>query len=152
MLAMAGDGTTSRGAGGAAAAEPPSYEIVKSAPPATVGSPSNASIGAVALNGWSVSAEMPITLSVKADRGLALVKTTLVRADLVALSKDRFRFDVDFAVASAGRKLITADASFVVCRDNTCKLVRETVVVEVEASPPPPPLKRPRARSAKPKG
>jgi len=135
-------------------AEAPSYEITKSAPPATAGSPSNASIGALALNGWSINAETPITLWLRADRGLALVKTQLARPDLVALSKDRFRFDVDFAVESAGKKTITAETTFVVCRDKICKPIKETVVVEVAAGPPPPPLrparKRPRPGSVRP--
>jgi hypothetical protein len=124
-----------------AGAEAPTHEIQKVAPRATVGTPGKASVTVQGKNGWHVNAEAPITLSLKADPGLELPKAKLARADLSHSSLESARFDVPFSATAEGKKTITCEARFVMCQEQACKPVKETVALEVEvaaaAAPPP---------------
>ena len=122
----------------AEAAEPAFYAIEKSAKDATVGTASTASVAVVGKNGWHVNAEAPITLTLVADPGVALAKGKLTRADLAETSLERARFDLAFTPSTPGKKKITGDARFVMCQEQACKPVKESVVLEVavaETSP-----------------
>jgi hypothetical protein len=122
----------------AAAAEPAFYAIVKESKGARAGTPALASVAIVGKNGWHVNAEAPIVLSLVADPGVALVKSKLTRGDLAESSLERARFDIAFTASAAGRKAITGDARFVMCQEQACKPVRETVTLEVAVAEPGP--------------
>lgn len=129
------------GAPGAARADAPTHEIQKAAPAATVGAPGRASLTVLGKNGWHVNEEAPITVALKADDGVDLPKPKLSRADLAQSTKESARFDIPFSASAAGKKTITAEARFVMCQEQMCKPVKETVAFEVEvataAAPPP---------------
>jgi hypothetical protein len=116
---------------GASAAEPAFYAIEKSTKDATAGTASTASVAVVGKNGWHVNAEAPITLTLVADPGVTLAKGKLTRADLAETSLERARFDVAFTPSAPGKKKITGDARFVMCQEQACKPVKESVVLEV---------------------
>jgi hypothetical protein len=115
----------------ASAAEPAFYAIEKSAKDTTAGTASTASVAVVGKNGWHVNAEAPITLTLVADPGVTLAKGKLTRADLAETSLERARFDVAFTPSAPGKKKITGDARFVMCQEQACKPVKESVVLEV---------------------
>lgn len=118
-------------AGAARAAEPAFYAIEKSATAATIGAASTASVSVVGKNGWHVNAEAPITLTLVAEPGVALAKGKLTRGDLAASSLERARFDIAFTPSTPGTKKITGDARFVMCQEQACKPVKESVILEV---------------------
>ena len=120
-------------------ADEKSYEIQKSAPQATVGVAALASVTVLGKNGWHVNEEAPITVSVKADSGVALPKAKLARADLAQSSKQSARFDIPFLASAPGKKTITAEARFVMCQEQACKPVKETVAMEIDVAASPTP-------------
>jgi hypothetical protein len=115
-----------------ALAEAPTYEIRKTAAPATAGAPSTVSVTVVGKNGWHVNGEAPITATVKADPGIELQKAKLTRADLAETSKESARFDIPYSAAEAGKRTITAQTRFVMCQEQACKPASETVAFEVD--------------------
>jgi len=129
-------------AAGTAGAEERIYEIQKSAPHATVGVPATASVTVQGKNGWHVNQEAPITVTAKADSGIDLPKAKQGRADLAQSSQQSARFDIPFSATAAGKKTITAETRFVMCQEQACKPVKETVALEVDvataAAPPSP--------------
>jgi len=137
----------------AARADAATHEIQKAAPATTVGNPGRATLKVVGKNGWHVNGEAPITVAVKADTGVDLPKPKLTRADLAESTKESARFEIPFSASAAGKKVITADARFVMCMEQACKPVHETVAFEVDvaapAPPPPPPTAAKSKRSAK---
>jgi hypothetical protein len=127
---------------GRARADEATYEIRKTAAPATAGAASTVSVTVVGKNGWHVNDEAPITATVKADPGVELPKPKLTRADLAESTKQSARFDIPFSAAEAGKKTITAQTRFVMCQEQACKPASETVAFNVDvqaaAAPPPP--------------
>ncbi|MEO8214831.1 MAG: hypothetical protein ABI560_16640, partial [Myxococcales bacterium] len=87
-----------------------------------------------AKNGWHVNEQAPITLMAKADSGVELPKAKLTRADLTQSTKDEARFELPFTATTAGNKTITAETRFVVCQEQACKPMKETVALEVEVT------------------
>jgi hypothetical protein len=139
-----------------AGAEPPTHEIQKSAPRATVGVASTASVTVQGRNGWHVNQDAPITVTAKADPGVDLPKPKQGRHDLAQSSKESARFDIPFSATAAGKKTITAETRFVMCQEQACKPVKETVALEIDvaaasAAAPAPganPAKKSKARPA----
>jgi hypothetical protein len=122
----------------ARASDGETYTIEQNAAPIAVGVPGKASLTVVGKNGWHVNADAPITVALKADEGVALARSKMTRADLVESSKERARFEVGFTSATAGKKQILADTRFVMCQEQACKPVKETVTLVVavaEAGP-----------------
>lgn len=119
---------------GAASAADKTYEIEKSATPAKVGAAGKASLTVQGKNGWHVNEEAPITLTLKADEGIALPKTKLARADLAQSTKDAAKFEIPFSASASGKKTITAEARFVMCQEQACKPEKETVSLEVQVA------------------
>lgn len=122
--------------GARARAEEVTYEIKKTAVPATAGVASNVSVTVVGKNGWHVNEEAPITAAVKADPGVTLPKAKLTRADLAESTKQSARFDIPFSAAEPGKKTITAQTRFVMCQEQACKPASETVAFEIDVQAP----------------
>jgi hypothetical protein len=138
--------------GRARASDGETYSIEQHAAESAVGAPGKASLTVVGKNGWHVNADAPITVSLVADEGIALSKSKMTRGDLVESSKERARFEVGFTSATAGKKKITADTRFVMCQEQACKPVKETVTLTVAIAEPPPattPALRPNHKAAK---
>ncbi|MES1172101.1 MAG: hypothetical protein ABUL77_02600 [Bacteroidota bacterium] len=120
--------------GRVARAEAPTHAISKTAPQATVGVAAKASVTVQGLNGWHVNGDAPITLTAKAEPGVELPKPKLARADLAQSTKETARFDIPFSASTAGKKTITAEARFVMCQEQACKPVKETVALEIDVA------------------
>jgi len=116
-------------------AESAPYEIQKTVGKATTGGTGTATLTVVGRNGWHVNDQAPITVSLKGDSGVDLPKPKLSRADLAQSSKESARFDIAFSATSEGKKTITAETKFVMCMEQACKPVKETVALEVEVAP-----------------
>jgi hypothetical protein len=118
------------------AAEESVYEIAKTDAKVTVGATSTASLTIKAKGGWHVNGEAPITVALTAPAGVTLKKEKLSRGDLAASSAESARFDIPVSATEAGKKMISAEAHFVMCQAQACKPVKETVALAVEVTAP----------------
>lgn len=134
-----------------AGAEETTHEIQKADTPAAVGVPGKAAVTVQGKNGWHVNADAPITVSAKADPGVDLPKPKLVRADLAQSTKETARFEIPFTASAAGKKSITAEARFVMCQEQACKPVKETVALEIDVAEAAPPTNTSAKKTAKAK-
>ena len=122
--------------GTVSASDAETFSIEQNSPEIAVGAPGKASLTVVGKNGWHVNPDAPITLTLMAEPGVTLSKAKMTRGDLVESSKERARFDVGFTSATAGKKKITADTRFVMCQEQACKPVKETVTLAVAVADP----------------
>jgi hypothetical protein len=111
------------------------YEIKKTEPKIAVGATATASLTITAKAGWHVNAEAPITIALTPPAGVTLAKAKLTRADLAHSSPDAARFDIPFSATEAGKKTINAEARFVLCQEQACKPVKETLALAVDVAP-----------------
>jgi hypothetical protein len=112
------------------------YEIKKTEPQVAVGATATASLTITAKAGWHVNAEAPITVALTAPAGVTLQKAKLTRADLAQSTQDAARFDIPVSATEAGKKTINAEARFVLCQEQACKPVKETLALAVDITPP----------------
>jgi hypothetical protein len=126
-----------------ARAEDKLYEIQKTDPKVAVGAKGAASVTIEAKRGWHLNAEAPISLALTPPAGVTIAKVKLGRGDLAASTEKTARFDVPFEAVEAGTKVVNAEARFVLCQEQACKPVKETVAlnIDVAASAPAPAAK-----------
>ncbi|HEY7373769.1 MAG TPA: hypothetical protein VIF57_16535 [Polyangia bacterium] len=111
------------------------YEIKKTEPKVAVGSTATASLTITAKAGWHVNAEAPITVALTAPAGVTVQKAKLTRADLAQSSQESARFDIPVSATEAGKKTINAEARFVLCQEQACKPVKETLALALDVAP-----------------
>jgi len=112
------------------------YEITKVEPKVAVGATGTASLTIKVKGGWHVNDEAPISVALTAPAGVTVKKAKLTRADLAASSKESARFDIPVSATEAGKKTIDAEARFVLCQEQACKPVKETVTLAIDVTPP----------------
>jgi hypothetical protein len=112
------------------------YEITKVEPKVAVGATGMASLTIKVKGGWHVNDEAPISVALTMPAGVTVKKAKLTRADLAASSKESARFDIPISATEAGKKTIGAEAHFVLCQEQACKPVKETVTLAIEVTPP----------------
>jgi hypothetical protein len=112
------------------------YQITKVEPKVAVGGTGTASLTIKVSGGWHVNDEAPISVVLTPPPGLSVKKDKLTRADLAASSKESARFDIPVTASEAGKKTIGAEARFVLCQEQACKPVKETVTLAIEVTPP----------------
>jgi hypothetical protein len=134
-LALALAAPLAAGATAARAAES-LYEITKVEPKVAVGATGTASLTIKVKGGWHVNDEAPISVALTTPAGVTVKKAKLTRADLAASSKESARFDIPVSGTEAGKKSIGAEAHFVLCQEQACKPVKETVTLAIEVTPP----------------
>jgi hypothetical protein len=122
-------------AAGASTAADSLYEIKKTEPRVAVGATATASLTITAKAGWHVNDEAPITVALIAPAGVTVPKAKLTRADLAQSSKETARFDIPVSATEPGKKTINAEARFVLCQEQACKPVKETLALAVEITP-----------------
>jgi hypothetical protein len=113
------------------------YEIKKTEPKVAVGATGTASLTITAKGGWHVNAEAPITVALTAPSGVTVQKAKLTRADLAQSTQESARFDIPISATEAGKKTINAEARFVLCQEQACKPVKETLALAVDITPAP---------------
>ena len=111
------------------------YEIKKTEPKVAVGGTGTASLTITAKAGWHVNAEAPITVALTAPAGVTVQKAKLTRADLAQSTQESARFDIPVSATEAGKKTINAEARFVLCQEQACKPVKETLAFAVDVAP-----------------
>ena len=111
------------------------YEIKKTEPKVAVGATGTASLTITAKGGWHVNAEAPITVALTAPAGVTVQKAKLTRADLAQSTQESARFDIPVSATEAGKKTINAEARFVLCQEQACKPVKETLALAVDITP-----------------
>jgi hypothetical protein len=114
------------------------YEVTKTEPKLAVGGTATATLTMKAKGGWHLNAEAPISLALTAAAGVTVPKPKLSRGDLASSSTDSARFDIPVSASEAGKKTITAEAKFVICQEQACKPVKETVTLALDVTPPAP--------------
>jgi hypothetical protein len=122
--------------GSATAASDALYEIKKTEPKVAVGATATASLTITPKAGWHMNGEAPITVALTAPAGVTLQKAKLTRADLAQSTKDAARFDIPVSASEPGKKTINAEARFVLCQEQACKPVKETLALALEITPP----------------
>src|SRR3954468_6146772 len=122
-------------AAGTALAADTLYEIKKTEPKVAVGTTGTASLTITAKAPWHVNAEAPITVALTPPAGVTLPKAKLTRADLAQSSNESARFDIPVSATEAGKKTISAEARFVLCQEQACKPVKETLALALDISP-----------------
>ena len=139
-LAFAADGT---------------YEIRQTDALAEVGAKATASVTITSKQGWHLNHEAPLTLKLSPSPGVTLDKPKLGRADLAKSTESEARFDVGLTLSEPGKKLIAAEAGFVLCQQDSCRPIKEKLTLTAEAAAPVPPKATapaaPRAKKARKK-
>jgi hypothetical protein len=113
------------------------FEIKKTDGMAAVGAKATASVSITAKKGWHLNQEAPLTLKLAPAPGVVVDKAKLERADLAASSETTARFDVGLTLAEPGKKVIEAEAAFVLCQKDSCRPVKEKLTLAAEAAAPP---------------
>ena len=111
------------------------YEIKKTEPKVAVGATATASLTITAKSGWHVNGEAPISVALTAPAGVTLQKLKLTRSDLAQSTPEAARFDIPVSATEAGKKTINAEARFVLCQEQACKPVKETLALAVAVAP-----------------
>ncbi len=119
----------------ARAADQALYEITKSDLKVAVGGTATTSLTIRVKGGWHVNGEAPISVALTPAAGLSVKKAKLTRADLAASTADSARFDIPVSATQPGRKTINAEAHFVICQEQACKPVKETLALAVDVTP-----------------
>ena len=113
------------------------FEIRKTDGSAAVGAKATASVTITAKRGWHLNQEAPLSLKLAPVPGVVVDKPQLGRADLAASSETTARFDVGLTLAEPGKKVIEAEAAFVLCQKDSCRPVKEKLTLAAEAAAPP---------------
>ena len=111
------------------------YEVTKTEPKLAVGGTATASVTIQAKAGWHMNAEAPITIALTPTAGVTVPKAKLGRADLAASTHESARFDIPVSATEAGKKTIAAEARFVLCQQEACKPVKETLAFALDVTP-----------------
>ncbi len=119
----------------ARAADEALYEITKTDLKVAVGGTATTSLTIRVKGGWHVNGEAPISIALTPAAGLSVKKAKLTRADLAASTADSARFDIPVSATEAGKKTINAEAHFVICQEQACKPVKETLALAVDVTP-----------------
>jgi hypothetical protein len=110
------------------------YQISKTDAVVTVGSKGKASVTISARKGWHLNAEAPLTLKLGTAPGIETEKAKLGRSDLAMSTEAQARFDVGVTASEPGKKALDAEASFVLCQEESCQPVKTKVTIAVDAS------------------
>ena len=113
----------------------PPYEISKTEPKLALGDKATASLTITAKGGWHVNPDAPITVSLTSPAGLTTSKSKLTRSDLTKSTKETAQFDIPVEASESGKKVLNAEAKFVLCQESACKPVKETVTFNLMVSP-----------------
>ena len=121
------------------------YEIKKTDAAAAVGAKGTASVTITSKKGWHLNQEAPLTLKLAPPPGVSLDKPKLGRADLARSTEDEARFDVGVTLSEPGQKLVEAEAGFVLCREDSCRPIKQKLTLAASAATRRRPRRQPRS-------
>lgn len=122
------------GLAGPAAAADGTFAIAKTDAKGVVGTPATASVTITAKQGWHLNQEAPFTLKLSPAPGVTVAKPKLVRGDLALSTDTEARFDVPLTVADPGKRLVDAEAGFVLCQKDACRPIKEKLTLSAEGT------------------
>ena len=111
------------------------YEIKKTEPKVAVGATATASLTITPRPAGTSTREAPITVALTPPAGVTVQKAKLTRADLAQSTQESARFDIPVSATEAGKKTINAEARFVLCQEQACKPVKETLALALDVTP-----------------
>jgi len=104
-----------------------------------------------AKNGWHLNAEAPLALKLAPAPGVTVDKEKLARADLTMSTLATARFEVGVTSGESGKKTVQAEASFVLCQEDSCRPVKEKISFDVDVRMPAEPAETSGKHAAKKK-
>lgn len=113
------------------------YAVSKTDASATVGGKAKASVTIVAKKGWHLNMEAPLTLKLAPAPGVLVDKPSLGRGNLALSGEAEARFDVGVTLSEPGKRVIEAEAGFVLCQRDSCRPIKEKLTLTTEATVPP---------------
>ena len=113
-----------------------SYEVSKTDASLIAGGKGKASVTLSAKKGWHLNAEAPLTLKLLPPAGVEVDKAKLSRSDLALSNATSARFDVGMTAAEPGKKMVEAEAGFVLCQEDSCRPIKEKVTLVVDVTSP----------------
>jgi len=128
-----------------------SYDVSKSDASLAAGGKGKASVTITAKNGWHLNAEAPLTLKLAPTPGVTADKEKLARADLAMSTPATARFEVGVTSGESGKKTVQAEASFVLCQEDSCRPVKEKISFDVDVRMPAEPAEASGKHAAKKK-
>ena len=134
-LSLAGSSRASR-ASDTSDTSDDSYKVSKTDASLTAGGKGKASVTISAKNGWHLNAEAPLTLKLLPAAGVEVDKAKLGRGDLALSNGTSARFDVGMTAAEPGKKVVEAEAGFVLCQEDSCRPIKEKVTLAVDVASP----------------
>jgi len=117
--------------GAGLAAEEPNFTIdtSKSSQEIKVGEKGVLSIVINPGPGKKVHDQAPLTISLKAPKGLTLAKTKLGQADAATKGSKAPEFNVELTATAPGPQMTEADLQFFVCTDHWCERQQQHIAV-----------------------
>jgi hypothetical protein len=110
------------------------YQVTTIDASATVGTKAKANVTISAKKGWHLNAEAPLTLKLTPTPGVEVDKPKLGRGDLALSTESTARFEVLLTASEPGKKAIAAEASFVLCQEESCRPIREKLTFAIDAT------------------
>ena len=89
----------------------------------------------IALGGrgqWHINPDYPIRVDLKADPGVSLPKSELVKADAAEFTEDKVKFLAPVEPSTAGDHEVSCKVSFAMCTDDNCVLEKRTVAMRLK--------------------
>lgn len=83
--------------------------------------------------GYKINEEFPARLSLTAPEGVTLDKAKLTKGDAAQLDKSALVFKVKLTATEAGKKTVTGELRFAVCKESECKPMTQAVSIQVDA-------------------
>ncbi len=113
-----------------------SYEVSKTDASLTAGGKGQASVTISAKKGWHLNAEAPLTLKLVPPAGVEVDKAKLGRGDLAMSNDKSARFEVGVTASEPGKKVVEAEAGFVLCQEDSCRPVKQKIALAVDVEAP----------------
>lgn len=83
--------------------------------------------------GYKINEEFPAKLTLTAPAGVTLEKAKLTKGDAAQLDKSALVFNVKLTATEAGKKTVTGELRFAVCKETECKPMTQSVSIQVDA-------------------
>jgi hypothetical protein len=106
--------------------------VTASAPATTVNVRSTAKISIVPSSGFRLNMEYPTKLVMVAPSGVTMEKATQVRAEAVKFEEASAEFVVAFTASSVGKKTLTGELKYAVCKAADCIPQTAKVAINVD--------------------
>lgn len=109
------------------------HRVSASAVTTKVSESATASVRVEPQNGYKINEEFPAKLTLTAPQGVTLEKVKLTKGDAAQLDKSALVFNVKLTATEAGKKTVTGELRFAVCKETECVPTTQAVSIQVDA-------------------